>query len=212
MNYYQEITLLPDTEISLGFIWQHVFQQVHIALVEHKTDGNFSKIAISFPQYQADKFSLGNKLRLFAEDMNSLEALSITKWLERLSDYAHVKSIQQTPESVSYVIFERKHVKSPARIEKDMRSKAERYASQSGKTIEECLVKLEKTKPETSCKLPFVYLYSQETKQRSPDKNSKFPLFIQKIETSRAESGKFDCYGLSAKSNGDGERGTVPQF
>ncbi|MCO4790206.1 type I-F CRISPR-associated endoribonuclease Cas6/Csy4, partial [Vibrio cholerae] len=36
MNYYQEITLLPDADIALGFLWQNVFQQVHIALVEHK--------------------------------------------------------------------------------------------------------------------------------------------------------------------------------
>ncbi|MFA0280003.1 type I-F CRISPR-associated endoribonuclease Cas6/Csy4, partial [Vibrio sp. 10N.222.55.F8] len=51
MNYYQEITLLPDAEISLGFIWQNVFQQVHIALVDNKVAANQSAIAVGFPEY-----------------------------------------------------------------------------------------------------------------------------------------------------------------
>ncbi len=56
MNYYQEITLLPDVDISLGFLWQNVFQQVHIALVEHKVDANQSSVAVGFPDYLRAKF------------------------------------------------------------------------------------------------------------------------------------------------------------
>ncbi|MDG2898076.1 type I-F CRISPR-associated endoribonuclease Cas6/Csy4, partial [Vibrio parahaemolyticus] len=46
MDYYQEITLLPDADISLGFIWQNVFQQVHLALVDNKVADNQSSIAV----------------------------------------------------------------------------------------------------------------------------------------------------------------------
>ena len=44
MNYYIDITLLPDPEITLSFIQQKVYQQVHIALAENKVEEN-SKVS-----------------------------------------------------------------------------------------------------------------------------------------------------------------------
>ena len=120
MNFYQEITLLPDVEISLGFLWQNVFQQVHIALVEHKVAENQSAVAVGFPDYRNAKFPLGNKLRLFAKDQATLEKLAIDKWLTRLEDYVHIKGIKPVPDSATYVSFERKQVKSPERVEREL--------------------------------------------------------------------------------------------
>lgn len=212
MNYYQEITLLPDVDISLGFIWQNVFQQVHIAFVEHKIDENQSAIAIGFPEYGKVGFPLGNKLRLFAKEQAILEKLAIEKWLARLEDYAHVKAIKPVPTEVTYASFMRKHVKSPERIERNMQQKATLWAAKSGKPLEGCLLELEKTKPTTLCSLPFIYLHSQQTKQRSPEKNSKFPLFIEMQRQSASQVGQFDCYGLSAKANRQSALATVPHF
>lgn len=90
MNYYQEITLLQDSDISLGFLWQKVYQQVHIALVDNKTSENLSEIAVGFPEYSARGFPLGKKLRLFADSQEKLNSLAIGKWLNKLSDYTHV--------------------------------------------------------------------------------------------------------------------------
>lgn len=123
MNYYQEITLLPDVDISLGFLWQKVFQQVHIALVDNKVAANQSAVAISFPDYRKTNFPLGSKLRLFADDKATLETLGIEKWLNRLDDYVHIKGIRSVPNEVSYVSFARKQVKSPERIESEMQKK-----------------------------------------------------------------------------------------
>lgn len=212
MNYYQEITLLPDAEISLGFIWQNVFQQVHIALVENKVAANQSDIAVGFPQYKKTKFPLGSKLRLFAQEAAQLEKLNITQWLVRLEDYAHVKGIKPVPDDVSYVAYTRKSVKSPARIDKEMQKKAELWSLKSGKLLEECFEELEKTKPQGESKLPFICLHSQETKQRAPDKSSKFPLFIEMKVLDKKQSGVFDCYGLSSKSNALDNQGVVPLF
>ena len=36
MLYYQEITLLPDAETSVNFLWTKVFTQLHIALADRK--------------------------------------------------------------------------------------------------------------------------------------------------------------------------------
>lgn len=212
MNYYQEITILPDSEISLGFLWQNVFQQVHIALVEHKVDVNQSAVAVGFPDYRQAKFTLGNRLRLFAKEQTTLEKLDINQWLTRLEDYVHIKGIKPVPSDVAYVSFVRKQVKSPERIERDMQQKAALWAEKSGKPLDECLIELEKSKPETRCRLPFIYLHSQQTKQRSPDKNSKFPLFIEMHEVGAEQLGLFDCYGLNAKVNHKECLGTVPQF
>lgn len=123
MDYYQEITLLPDADISLGFIWQNVFQQVHLALVDNKIAGNQSAIAVSFPEYGKSGFPLGNKLRLFAKEQAGLEKLSIEQWLSRLEGYVHIKGIKSVPNDVTYVSFTRKQVKSPERIERDMQKK-----------------------------------------------------------------------------------------
>ena len=212
MNYYQEITLLPDVEISLGFLWKNVFQQVHIALVEHKIAENQSAVAVGFPDYRNAKFPLGNKLRLFAKDQASLEKLAIDKWLTRLEDYVHIKGIKPVPDLVTYVSFVRKQVKSPERVERDMQQKAALWSAKSGKPVAECLTDLEKSKPTALCSLPFIYLHSQQTKQRSPEKNSKFPLFIDMHEQNAAQEGLFDCYGLSAKANDKNIFATVPCF
>jgi len=212
MNYYQEITLLPDADISLGFIWQNVFQQVHIALVEHKVDVNRSAVAVGFPDYRQAKFPLGNRLRLFAKEQVTLEKLDIQKWLTRLEDYVHIKGIKAVPSDVTYVSFVRKQVKSPERVERDMQKKAALWAAKSGKSLEECLAELEKSKPTTLCSLPFIYLHSQQTKQRSPANSSKFPLFIEMQPQREEHVGQFDCYGLSTKTNGQQVAATVPHF
>lgn len=214
MNYYQDITLLPDAEISLGFIWQKVFQQVHIALVEHKIAENQSAIAVGFPQYGKAKFPLGFKLRLFANEQMQLEQLNIAQWLNRLEDYAHVKSIKPVPETVGgYVNFSRKHIKTAKRIDEDMHKKAELWSKKSGKSLEDCLAELEKSKPLINTEnLPFVFIDSQSTKQHSNNKNGKFPLFIQMDTFTEAQKGKFNCYGLSATDEDKENIATVPQF
>lgn len=212
MNYYQEITLLPDADIAVGFLWQNVFQQVHIALVEHKVGSNQSLVAVGFPDYRQAKFPLGSKLRLFAKEQATLEKLAIPRWLTRLEDYVHIKGIKPVPSEVTYVSFVRKQVKSPERIERDMQKKAALWAAKSGQSLVECLAVLEQSKPTELCRLPFIYLHSQQTKQRSPDKNSKFPLFIEMQPQSTSQDGSFDCYGLSSKANGQSALATVPHF
>ncbi|WP_217517854.1 type I-F CRISPR-associated endoribonuclease Cas6/Csy4 [Vibrio metschnikovii] len=212
MNYYQEITLLPDTDIAVGFLWQKVFQQVHIALVEHKVASNQSLVAVGFPDYRQAKFPLGSKLRLFAKEQATLEKLDIYRWLTRLEDYVHIKGVKPVPNDVTYVSFVRKQVKSPERIERDMQQKAVLWAAKSGQSLAKCLAELEQNKPTALCRLPFIYLYSQQTKQRSPEKSSKFPLFIQMQQQSTSQDGAFDCYGLSSKANGQSALATVPYF
>lgn len=217
MKYYLDITLLPEADITLGFIWQKVYQQVHIALVDNKVAENQSAIAVSFPRYSIEKsrehaFALGNQLRLLANEESQLIELNIAKWLNRLEDYVHIKSIKPVPDNTSHIAFIRQQVKGEARIEKEMLSKAKRWAEKSGQPFDVCLAELEKTKPKADNPLPFIWLESQATKQRDAANSRKFPLFIKKIETTEQQLGTFNCYGLSVNHSNKEKLASIPQF
>jgi len=212
MKYYLDITLLPDIDITLGFLWQKIYQQVHIALVDNKVGSNESSIAIGFPNYGDKAFPLGNKLRLLANDEAELTTLNIKKWLNRFEDYVHIKPIKLVPDKVTYVAFIRQYVKGDARIQKDMLDKALYWSEKSGQPIENCLQDLEKSKPKVNNQLPFIWLESQKTKQRNFNESRKFPLFIKKIELSTEQLGLFNCYGLSKIDNNKAKLASIPQF
>ena len=200
MKYYLDITLLPNAEANLGYLWQKIFQQVHIAFVDNKISDNESAIALSFVEYGDKDFPLGSKLRLLAGSEDALVKLNIQQWLKRLSDYCHIKPIKNVPDDIKqYVQFKRKSVKS---IEK----KAKRRAEHLNKSYAEVLAYLIKEGRSFECKLPFINLESQDTKKRvEQGVSSQFLLFIERSLFEAPVSGKFDCYGLSKTA-------TVPWF
>ncbi len=192
MKFYLDITLLPDAEANLGFLWQKVYGQLHLALVEMKTaDGN-SDIAVSFPGYDGKIFPLGNKLRLFASTQAKLQQLDIGKWLNRLTDYCHCTSIKEVPQSVStFARFQR------VQFDSNVERLARRRAKRKGETFEEAMKHFDGFKEQES-KLSFINM-------NSLSKNERFRLFIKKEMVEQAEPGEFTCYGLSKTA-------TVPWF
>jgi len=198
MKYYLDITLLPDTEITLGFIWFKVYQQVHIALAENKIAENSSAIALAFPQYSLTgnnktDFPLGNKLRIFAPSEELLDKLAINNWLKRFSDHTHITSIKAVPEKVSeFVCVKRKQCKT------NISRLARRRAKRKEETFEQALQFYASFNDEQS-KLPFINV-------NSLSKNEQFRLFIQQEKVSKAVVGEFTCYGFSK------EQATVPWF
>ena len=192
MKYYQEISLLSGTEISPYFIWQKLYQQIHLALVENKTEKNTSKIGIAFPGYDGERFLLGAKPRLFAEEKQSLEDMQCEKWLSRLCDYVQVETIATVPEKlVGHACF--RHVKMKGSKEKLARRRAKR----KGETFEQALAHFADYAEQRS-KLPFINMTSQTN-------GLHFRLFIEKQVKEQPQRGQFSCYGLSNTS-------TVPLF
>ncbi|MCW5600608.1 type I-F CRISPR-associated endoribonuclease Cas6/Csy4 [Nitrosomonas sp.] len=117
MKYYQDITLLPDAETNLGFLWYKAYQQIHLALVENKIAEKQSAVAVSFPGYGTKQFPLGDKLRLFSEAQAHLEKMDISQWLSRLTDYSHVKPIKIVPDGINqYARFTRKQFTQESRF------------------------------------------------------------------------------------------------
>ena len=197
MKYFQEITLLRDARIGLYDFWQKAFQQTHIALADNKNDDGTSAIGVSFPEYDAAEYSLGTKLRLFAEDEASLEKLQIEKWLRRLRDYVQVGSILPVPEQVKgHACF--RQVKPKGSREKLARRRSKR----TGESIEQALSHFSGYQEERS-RLPYIHM-------RSETNGHRFRLFIEKVCMTEPRRGAFSCYGLGGRS--PDKLATVPCF
>ena len=210
MKYYLDITLLPDAEINLGFLWQKVYTQCHLALVEQKSADNHSAVAIAFPGYktvkkvpaeidafQPNNFPLGNKLRLLAESAEQLEQLEINNWLKRLSDYCHITSVKSVPDDINeYASFTRKQFNT------SVERLARRRAKRKNESYEQAMAYYQNFQPPKSS-LPYVNC-------KSLSGNRPFKLLIEKQVVNEPNSGLFNCYGLSQKQ-GD-TTATVPCF
>ena len=213
MKYYQDISLLPDAEVNLGFLWQKVYQQLHLALVEIKTVDNKSEIAISLPEYcdkqpaknETDKFPLGNKLRLFAVTQEQLQQLDVAKWLNRLTDYTHVTSIKEVPLSADkFVYFKRKQ------FDTNVDRLARRRAKRKGESFEQALKYYTNFKDQKT-RLPFVNMLSlSSNKNLIFSEKKKFRLFIEREIVDQESVGEFSCYGLSSRELS--KQATVPLF
>jgi CRISPR-associated endonuclease Csy4 len=192
MRYYQEIELKPQEGINVYFLWQKVYQQLHLAMVEIKNQGNTSPVGVSFPEYDEMKNILGTKIRLFADNEELLRELDAEKWLSRLRDYTHVKPIEHVPEQTNgYACF--RHVKMKGNSEKLARRRAKR----KGESLEQALSCYDDYK-ERESKLPYINFTSQSN-------GNHFRLFIEKKIMEQPKAGFFSCYGLSNET-------TVPLF
>lgn len=191
MKVYLEIILKPQPEIPLYFLWEKVYQQVHLALVEMQDADGKVAIGTAFPEYDAKQFQLGCKLRLFAMSEQELTELKIEKWLDRLRDYVHITTIKEVQANCNFACFKRVQPKSSnARL-------ARRKAKREGISLEQALSFLGKRKEQIS-KAPFIHI-----KSLSSDK--RYRLLISQEEKDKSCSGMFSSYGLSSQS-------TVPIF
>ncbi len=192
MKFYVELLLSPNLEIPLHFIWQKLYPQIHLTLVENKCGEHDSAVGVAFPEYDTNEFSIGTRLRLFAETEKELEQLKLEKWLSRLTDYAQLSSIERVPEQVSgYAVF--KHIKPKGNREKLARRRSKR----SGETFQQSLAHFKSYEEERS-DLPYINMHSETN-------GHHFRLFIERKLVKKEQIGLFSCYGLSNKT-------TVPIF
>jgi CRISPR-associated endonuclease Csy4 len=194
MGCYCEITLLPNPEVNVNFLWSKVFQQIHLGLVEMQDGNGQVPIGISFPEYMVgEKYSvLGGKCRLFAQEETTLVRFDAAKWLSRLSDYMHCTSIRPVPEKIKgYAIYQRQQPK----IGKERL--ARRYAARHSMSYDEALQRYH-AMAHQSISTPFIRLKSLSSDQT-------FCLWIKKTLISEPLGAAYSTYGLSAKT-------TVPEF
>ncbi len=195
ITHYIEICLYNEMNI-LGFIWQKLYENLHIAFVKVKDSNNQIEVGVSFPRYgMKNTFPLGDRLRLFANE-DILKNLDIKTHLDSMQEYLKISQIKPIPSNIKgYATFKRKQFKTnPMRL-------AKRYAKRNNVSLEEAMKRykeFDETKVIKDNKLPFINYKSSSTGQRTK-------IFIQKIESDKAIDGKFSTFGLSNIS-------TVPIF
>ncbi|MGP5217098.1 type I-F CRISPR-associated endoribonuclease Cas6/Csy4 [Psychrobacter celer] len=198
LTHFCEITLIPDPEIAPYFIWSKLFTQLHIALADVKNKYGIGSIGVSFPDYHYDSkkeqsSKLGLKLRVFALSQKDLETLSLTKWLERLTDYVHIKGIKEVGDKATGYVSVHRYRFKPT----DMQAKS--LADKLGVSYEEAMVTVNKRTPEKA--VPYIQMRSQSNK-------SYYRLRILQKSCDEPKAGSFNTYGM----NGMSDHVTVPHW
>ncbi len=195
MQYYLELSLLPNDDTSVYFLWSKLYTQLHLAFVEQKDSQEKIAYGVSFPRYRLSQDKgigfLGDKLRIFAHSTQELEQLNLNQWLARLNDYVHITAPRETPHNVSYGIYSRAVPKDS--VEKRILHQAQRRNI----SITEASTHF-KDHVYTPLIEPFISL-------KSLSGQHIFKLHIKKTLTDEASMGKFGTYGLSKTV-------TVPEF
>jgi len=182
MNYYREITLIDQTEVSIYFLWSKVFTQLHLCFVAHKDEKNTIPYGISFP-VKENIFQLGNKLRILAHTEQELCDLNLEKYFELLEDYIHIKKTRHIPDDVTYVTFER------FIPQKSLEERVIHQAMRRNISIDESQAHFHGYKSE-KINMPYIML-------KSLSSHSKFRLFIKMKKNTNILHGRFGTYGLS---------------
>lgn len=197
MQVYTDITLLPCDDVGHHFLWEKLYRQIHLALVENKTTNESSLFGVSFPEFNANRNQLGRKLRVFAPSHAALETLNLPRWLANLSDYLHITSIRDVPVDVKKVVsYRRIQTKSsPERL-------ARRTAKRRSISYEEALTEYSTAEPEW-VRNPFLWINSLSSGKR-------FKLFIAEEVKAPLEEIEieFTLYGLGQS----GKTAFLPQF
>lgn len=191
MNYYCDLSLLPDPEFQETFLMNALYNKLHKALVALKSE----QIGVSFPRYRAkNKASsacLGNILRLHS-DYQELHKLLNGPWLQRMREHLIIGEILATPAKTSQCKVRRKQCKSsPARLRR-------RQIKRHRLSEAEAIIKIPDNIAQR-IELPYLIMHSQSSGQR-------FCLFIEQTQTSQQNNQyRFNSYGLSHES-------TLPLF
>lgn len=192
MKVYREIILKPQPEIALNFLWEKVFQQIHLGFVEMQDSNGNVPIGIGLPEYLSEHDPLGRKLRLFAVSKEVFTPFDADTRLKRLADYVHLTGVRDVPENIrTFSRFKRQQPKT--NVERLARRKAKRHNI----SVEQAIMELDGFE-DKQVKTPFINMQSLSTEKR-------FRLFILKEVCDTPAYEGFSTYGLSPVS-------TVPEF
>lgn len=200
MKYYQEITLLDSDEKSIYEIWSEVYMQLHIALADVRNKHTIDTIGVSLPNYRYEEKKgqtfamLGNKLRVFAPSQKDLETLNLDKWLERLTNYVHVKRIDEVGDKAKEHVVVRRY------RHKNVLKQAEAFAEHKGITLEAALIHCAKHKQDNK---PYPYINLRSISNHQP-----YTLSIMQEIVDDEVKGSFNSYGI----NNAADKVTVPHW
>ncbi|WIH21073.1 type I-F CRISPR-associated endoribonuclease Cas6/Csy4 [Photobacterium damselae] len=184
MDYYLDIQVEPDLEITAPALLNNLFAKFHRAM----SQCCIGRIAVSFPSYNK---SLGETLRLHGTQAD-LDELMALPWLKGLRDYTKVSAILPIPHDIAgYRTVHRVQKKSPHNLRK-------RAVAKGRMTEQEALTKIPDALQERLA-LPFIQMQSLSNKQVM-----RVYVALGEIQ-SEPVLGEFSSYGMSRTS-------TIPWF
>ncbi|WP_340600546.1 type I-F CRISPR-associated endoribonuclease Cas6/Csy4 [Acinetobacter sp. HZNU-JH01] len=203
MQYYIELTLLPNEDTSAYFLWSKVYTQLHIAFAEHSNEQGRISFGVSFPQYRMNEQKkigfLGTKIRVFASSESQLQQLNLGKWLERFIDYVHITQPREVPQAKVNGHAHYYRVNPKMSIEERIVHQAQRRNISLDEAKQHFKLYIEQPIIE-----PYVSLKSLSAK-REQNIDRPYRLYIGKSLVDEAKDGEFGTYGLSRVA-------TVPEF
>jgi CRISPR-associated endonuclease Csy4 len=179
VKHFVEIKLLSDPEFHPTVLMNTLYGKLHTALVRLES----GRIGVSFPDFDDEKPTLGNLIRLHGDedDLNELMKLN---WLVSLNDYTLVSSVAAPPASIGHRIVCR--VQAHSNAERMRR----RLAKHAGVTMEEARLKISDSAVKHLA-LPYLRV-------RSASSGEHFRLFIKHGPIQPLPvTGEFSYYGLS---------------
>ncbi len=176
MDYYVDIQLLPDPELSQPVLMSALFAKIHSALVAL----NSQQMGISFPKIQVLKTGdLGDGVRVHG----SSDDLQLMLPFVSVFDYAIVGQVLKIPALTKHCTVRRVQVDSnPGRLRRRLMKRKNVSEVEARQLISDRAVK--------RLDLPFVTLRSRSTGQ-------SFRLFIEQKQVDSPKVGGFNGYGLS---------------
>jgi CRISPR-associated endonuclease Csy4 len=227
MKHYLEITLMDTSDLGAYELWQKLYTQLHIALVDlHRHTG--VALGVSLPQYRYESGQggvLGSKLRVFAANEALLQQLDLPKWLARLQDYVHLTGVREVPQGkiTGYARYSRQHLRGNLEkyarrmvkrkgisFEVALQKQCEQYAAKHQIGLKQVDAHFHESQNNAQL-LPFVQLQSASTQDEVKNQRHTFRLLIGKTvataEQAKMGVGFFNAYGLSS-----GEGVFLPEF
>ncbi len=187
LSHYIELHLRLDPEVAPTHLLAALYTRLHRALAAQGT----TSIAVSFPDYSAERHTLGERLRLHGSE-SDLQPWATGEWLGSVRDHVNATPLLPVPADTQHRTLRRVQVKSsPERLRRRLMKRHSLTQEQASERIPDSLAR---TTP-----LPYVQLASTSTAQQ-------FRLFLALgAAQEAAQTGCFNAYGLSTTA-------TIPWF
>lgn len=186
LSHYIELRLRPDPEIAATHLLAAVYTRLHRTLATQGT----TNIAVTFPDYSAERYTLGQRLRLHSSEAE-LKNWETGSWLGSLGDHVSASKILLVPAEAKHRTLRRVQVKSnPERLRRRLMKRHQLSEEQAQARIPDSVAR--------TTHLPFLQLASSSTAQQ-------FKLFLALGAAQDEAQGCFNGYGLSNTA-------TVPWF
>lgn len=182
MDYYQQFTLLPDSEFPETLLINALIAKLHRAL----HDVGEGEVGVSFPNLNK---TLGSILRLHGT-RGALERLEGSNWCKGMRDHCEISPINVVPDITEWrQVKRRQPILSAAKVRRNI--KRETYSEMEAEVIWA-------NSTSKALKGPYAQL-------RSGSSGQMFRIYIEQLRVKSEVIGRFNSYGLSSEA-------TVPWF